>query len=250
MLTEERLAKILQLLKEMETVSLGELLEVIPASESTIRRDLTTLENKGELIRVHGGATLPQHKLQEATFSEKTTKNLDEKKKIAKYAASIVEHGDCIYLDAGSTIIQMVPYLSGKNIVAVTNGPSHVEVLMKHDIKTYLIGGLIKTKTNAVIGHQAIQSLEHYYFDKSFLGMNGFHLTNGYTTPDPEESAVKRKAIQLAEKAFVLADASKYRQTSFSKVTDLQNAKLITTNLNQSDIDQIRQQTNIKVVDV
>lgn len=250
MLTEKRHTKILQILNKMKTVSLSDLLKVIPASESTIRRDLTTLENKGELIRVHGGATLPQHKLQEETFSDKTTQNLDEKKKIAKYAASTVEHRDCIYLDAGSTTIQMVPYLAHKDIVVVTNGPSHVKSLMKYGIKTYLIGGLIKARTNAVIGQQAIQSLEHYYFDKSFLGMNGFHLTNGYTTPDPEEAAVKRRAIQLAEKAFVLADASKYKQTSFSKVTDLQSAKLITTNLNQMDINKIRQQTNIRVVDV
>ncbi|HLR59121.1 MAG TPA: DeoR family transcriptional regulator [Pseudogracilibacillus sp.] len=178
------------------------------------------------------------------------TKNLDEKKAIAKYAASLVQHGDCLYLDAGSTTIQMVHYLAHKDVVVVTNSPSHVEVLMKYDIKTYLIGGLIKTKTNAVIGQQAIQSLDHYYFDKTYLGMNGFHPSNGYTTPDPEEAAVKRRAIQLARETFILVDSSKYKQTSFSKVTDLQNAKLITTNLNQNDIDQISQQTNIKVVDV
>lgn len=233
----------------METVTLKDISNVVPASESTIRRDLTELENQGKLIRLHGGATLSEPKLQELTFTEKSFKNMKEKTTIAKYAASLVHEEDCIYLDAGSTVIQMVPFLTKKDIVVVTNGPTHVDALMQYGITTYLIGGLIKTKTSAVVGQQAIESLGHYRFDKCFLGVNGFHTLHGYTTPDPEEAAVKRTASKLARETYVLADASKYNQTSFAKVTDLREARLITQNLDQTDAEKLRQHTIVKVAE-
>src|SRR5690625_1604113 len=117
MLTTERHAIIIQLLKEKQTITLQDIIDATPASESTIRRDLTDLEKQGKLVRIHGGATISERKLQELTFSEKSTKNLQEKVSLAKYAASIIQKEDCIYLDAGSTVIQMIPYLAGKDVV-------------------------------------------------------------------------------------------------------------------------------------
>src|SRR5699024_9624872 len=154
----------------------------------------TDLEKQGKLVRIHGGATISERKLQELTFSEKSTKNLQGKVNLAKYAASLVQKEDCIYLDAGSTVIQMIPYLEGQDIVVVTNGITHVEALIKHGITTYLIGGLMKAKTSALVGQQAIESLNNYRFDKCFLGVNGFHPTHEYTTPDPEEAAVNLRS--------------------------------------------------------
>lgn len=250
MLTEERQMVILQLLKKKQTITLKDILEATSASESTIRRDLTELEKQGELVRIHGGATITERKLQESTFFEKSTKNLQEKINIAKTTASLVHNGDCIYLDAGSTIIQMIPFLAGRDIVVVTNGLTHVDTLAEHGITTYLIGGFIKAKTSAVIGHQAAEALDNFRFDKCFLGVNGFHPVHGYTTPDPEEAAIKRTASSLAWETFVLADSFKYNQSRFAKVTDLQNASLITSNLKQTDLNTLRQKTTVKVAEI
>src|SRR5699024_812124 len=120
---------------------------------------------------------------------------------------------------------------------------------MQYGITTYLIGGLIKTKTSAVVGQQAIESLGHYRVDKCFLGVNGFHTLHGYTTPDPEEAAVKRTASKLARETYVLADASKYNQTSYAKLTDLTEARLITQNLDHTDAEKLRQHTIVKVAE-
>lgn len=250
MLTTERHTIITQLIKEKQTITLQDIIDVVPASESTIRRDLTDLEKQGKLVRIHGGATISERKLQELTFSEKSAKNLQEKVSLAKYAASLVQKEDCVYLDAGSTVIQMIPYLAEKDVVVVTNGLTHVDALVEHGITAYLIGGLIKIKTSAVIGQQAIESLNNYRFDKCFLGVNGFHPIHGYTTPDPEEAAVKRTANTLAQETYVLADASKYNQISFAKVTDLKNAQLITQHIQQDDLNILRKNTTVKVVDL
>ncbi len=246
MLTKERQNIMMRLLTEMQTITLKDISDVVPASESTIRRDLTELESQGLLVRLHGGATIADRNLQEFTFVEKSAQNITEKTAIAKYAAALVQKEDCIFLDAGSTVIQMVPYLIEKDVVVVTNGPTHVEVLMRHGITTYLIGGRMKPKTSAIVGLQAITSLNNYRFDKCFLGMNGFHLTHGYTTPDPEEAGVKRTACGLAREAYVLADASKYNHVSFAKVMDLGDAKLITQNVSQATVEKLSQYTIVK----
>src|SRR5699024_1449315 len=123
-----------------------------------------------------------------------SVKNLHKKMNIAKYAASFVKEGDCIYLDAGSTVIQMIPFLKHKEVVVVTNGLTHVDILNLHGITSYLLGGRIKTRTSALTGPQAIQSINNYRFDKCFLGTNGFHSTYGYTTPDPDEANIKQVA--------------------------------------------------------
>ena len=185
---------------------------------------------------------------QEATITEKSTSHLQEKKAIAKYAAGLIEEGDCIYLDAGTTTLEMIPYLKDRAITVVTNGIQQAAALKDCDIITYLIGGRIKKSTNALIGSQAIQNLTYYRFDKCFLGMNGIHPEWGYSTPDPEEAVLKRSAIDLGKESFVLADNSKFGETSFSKVAELSQASIITSGIDSDKEAKYRMNTIIKVV--
>ena len=248
LLTNERKQVILNLLAERRTVKIQTFMEATNTSESTIRRDLTELENEGKLMRIHGGAMLSEHKLYELNITDKSSKNLQEKIDIAKYAASLVEEGDCIFLDAGTTTFQMIPFLKSKKVAVVTNGLTHVESLIEHEIKTYLTGGSIKETTRALIGPQTIQSLQNYRFDKCFLGVNGFDCDFGYTTPDPEEAAVKRQAIALSKSSFVVADHTKYKQVSFSNIESLEKASLLTSFLTVKDAELLKENTTVKVV--
>jgi DeoR family transcriptional regulator, fructose operon transcriptional repressor len=248
LLTTERQEVILNLLAEKKTIKIQDVIDITNASESTIRRDLTELENQHKLTRIHGGATVNERKRHEHSIVDKSTRNLQEKIGIAKYAASLIEDEDCIYLDAGTTIFQMIPFLSNKEVVVVTNGLTHVDTLVKHGITTYLTGGYVKGKTSALVGPQTIQSLENYRFDKCFLGANGFHEEFGYTTPDPDEAAVKKLASDLAEKTFVLADHSKYEKVSFAKVDDIKNATLLTGKLEKVSLEKLKEKTTVKVV--
>lgn len=248
MLTPERHHLILQRLKEQGVVKLQELVDLTNTSESTIRRDLVQLEDEKKLKRVHGGAARLQGKLQEPSMIEKSTKNLHQKGQIAKYACTLIEEGDCIYLDAGSTVMQMIDYLPSIDIVVVTNGIMHVDQLLDKGIPTYIIGGLAKQKTKAIIGKGALESLEQYRFDKCFMGVNGIHTQFGFTTPDPEEAMIKEKAISLSREAYILSDNTKFSEVSFAKITDLHRAVIITDALDDITMQKYSSKTNIKVV--
>lgn len=247
MLTPERHQLILTILKEKHTVKINELVELTNSSESTIRRDLTQLEEEKHLKRIHGGAQRLQGKLQEMSMTEKSTKNLQTKQSIAQFAASLVEEGDCIYLDAGSTIVEMIPFLPN-GIVVVTNGLMHVGPLMEKEIDLFLVGGHTKKKTGAVIGRGALLSLDQYRFDKCFLGVNGIHSQYGFTTPDQEEAMVKQKAVELSRESFVLADDSKFSEIAFAKIADLHKATIITNELDPDTKEIYQSKTTIKVV--
>lgn len=248
LLTPERHELILQLLKQHSVVKIQDLIDVLNTSESTIRRDLTQLEQEGFLKRVHGGAARLQGKITEQSMSEKAFKNLQEKKMIAAYAAKLVEDGDSIYLDAGSTIKEMIPFLKNRDIVVVTNGLTHMTSLLEARIQTYITGGYVKEKTNALVGRGALLSLDNYRFDKCFMGVNGIHPEYGYTTADQEEAMVKSKAISLSREAFFVADDSKFSEVYFAKIADLHNASIITNYLDEEVNDLYSRKTSIKVV--
>ncbi|SFA91700.1 MULTISPECIES: DeoR/GlpR family DNA-binding transcription regulator [unclassified Bacillus (in: firmicutes)] len=248
MLTPERHRLILQILKEKNIVKIQDLVDLTETSESTIRRDLSQLEEQKHLKRIHGGAARLQGKLQEPSMIEKSAKNLQEKKRIAQYAASLIEEGDCIFFDAGSTIKEMIEFLPVKEIVVVTNGLMHVNDLLEKGIQTYVIGGYAKPKTNALIGRGALASLELYRFDKCFIGVNGIHSQYGFTTPDQEEALVKQKAISQSREVFVLADETKFSEVYFAKIADIHEATIITNELETDTHNQYAGRTSIKVV--
>lgn len=247
MLTKQRHQLILQRLSEQKVVKLKELVDLTDSSESTIRRDLTDLEAEGYLARVHGGATLIATPDEEPTFEEKRDRFVDEKVAIARKAATFIEDGMSIYLDAGTTTQAMVPFLQGKKIVVVTNSLPIANELFDLDIKTFVIGGELKRSTQALVGYNARESMMNYRVDLAFLGMNGIDLEAGYTTPDPEEALVKKTAIELAPTSFVLADASKIGKRTFSRVATLDAAQLITSSSeSMSSIQTITKVVNAK----
>lgn len=225
MLTIERHNTILRLLEIHEIITLQMLVDEMNCSESTIRRDLSTLENEGQLIRIHGGAKKVTDKHRDIALSVKSTKKIKEKEEIAKVAAAQVRNNDCIYLDAGSSTLMMIPYLDQAHITIVTNGLTHVPPLVEKGYEVYMIGGFIKRDTHASIGVQAIESLRQFRFDKAFMGANGVHLIQGITTPDIEEAYIKRKAIEKAEQVYFLVDDSKFDEVTFAKVSDLQEGR-------------------------
>lgn len=250
LLTPERHQLILQMLKEKSIVKLQELIDLTNTSESTIRRDLIQLEEEKQLKRVHGGAARLQGKLQEPTMIEKSFKNLQQKRQIAEFAAGLVEEGDSVYLDAGSTVREMIEFLPSRNIVVVTNGLTHILPLLEKQIPTYVIGGFCKHKTDAVVGRGALESLQKYRFDKSFIGVNGIHPELGFTTPDQEEAMIKEKAIVLSREAFVVSDHTKFSEVSFAKITEIDKATIITNELEEEMKKVYAGKTKIKVVTI
>lgn len=246
MLTEERHKKIMDLLNQESIVKSQELSDILDASESTIRRDLQDLEKAGMLERVHGGAKLKSDLGSEQSMNEKSIKNIQEKQLLAKSAAETVSDGDVIYLDAGTTTLEMIPHLTGKEITAVTNSVHHAAKLIDLNINTIILGGTLKLSTKAIIGTTSMEQLRQFRFNKVFMGMNGVHPEFGLTTPDPEEAALKRLAIQHAEQAFVLVDHSKLNKVSFTKVADVEQVILLVDQCPKDLLKELEKKTIIK----
>ncbi|AUJ31143.1 MAG: DeoR/GlpR family DNA-binding transcription regulator [Liquorilactobacillus nagelii] len=249
MLAEERQQMILTALKDKNILKLQEICELTNCSESSARRDLQLLEQRGALLRVHGGAKVKHSLQQEPDMTGKSLENIQQKKLIAKQAAELIKREDVIYLDAGTSTLAMIQYLNADNhLTVVTNGVVHASVLADRNIRTILIGGELKNTTKAIVGVQTVRELLKYRFDKVFLGMNGIHVKYGFTTPDPDEAAVKTTASQQGNQTFILADDSKFSQVSFVKVADLAAATIITNKLPRSVFNEYNAQTNIQEV--
>ncbi|GEN56841.1 DeoR family transcriptional regulator [Halolactibacillus alkaliphilus] len=235
MLTPKRHALIIEELNKKDSVTIQDLVDLMGVSESTIRRDLSELENQEKLTRVHGGATTLHHTKEEPSYEEKKTRGTTEKKQIAQYASTLVEDHDVIYLDAGTTTYEMIPFLKDRPITVVTNGLMHLDLLQHYRIPTYIIGGKVKDKTGAIIGSVALKQLEHYHFNIAFIGANGIDLAFGYSTPDPEEGDLKERALRLSDARYVLADETKLNHKSAYRFADLKEATLITNHITPAD---------------
>ncbi len=233
MLTEERHKLILEELNKNSVVYVHELVKMLDTSESTIRRDLNYLHSEGKLKKVHGGATLIEKEFntKDDNISIRENLNIENKAIIAKYAASLVMNNDFVYIDSGTTTNLIIDYLTEKNAVYVTNGINQAKKLLSKGFATYIIGGEVKSSTEAIVGVEAINSLKKYNFTKGFFGTNGISDYRGFTTPDIKEALVKKEAIKRTRNAYILADKTKFNEISCITFAEIDKCVIITTEL-------------------
>lgn len=235
MLTEERFSKILSILESMGRVTVQQLMNELDASESTIRRDLTALDANGQLTKVHGGAILKNapYSTRDDNVISRKEKNKEAKIKIAKYAASLIAPGDFVYLDAGTTTELMIDFITSKQAIFVTNAITHAKKLAENGFTVYLLGGEFKAVTEAIVGEEAVTTLDKYNFTKGFWGANGISQQKGFSTPEVKEAMVKRKSMENCAERYVLSDGSKFNQISSVTFAGFDSATIITTDLEQ-----------------
>ena len=222
------------MVKQNLSVKLPELCEMLNASESTVRRDLSALDERGLLKKVHGGAiSLDKGSLNlpEQDVEEKSKMFSEEKTAIAKYAASLIEDGDFCFIDAGTTTEKLIDFLPEKDVSFVTNGFVHAKKLARRGFKTYIPAGEIKKTTEAIVGAECVSSLQNYNFTKCFMGANGISLTAGISTPDRNEALVKETAINRSRIAYVLADHSKFDRIASVTFAQTEGVQIITDKL-------------------
>lgn len=235
MLTEERFAKILSILEHMGSVTVQQLMTELDASESTVRRDLNTLDANGQLVKVHGGAILKNtvYSTIDDEVVYRKEQNREAKDKIARYAAGLITAEDFVYIDAGTTTERMIDYIANRQAVFVTNAIGHAKKLAEHGCKVYILGGEFKAVTEAIVGEEAVFTLDKYNFTKGFWGANGVSLQKGFSTPELKEAMVKRKSMENCRDCYILADESKFSQISSVTFAPFENATVITTELKQ-----------------
>lgn len=230
MLTEERYSMILHTLNKKKSVGLDELCKLLNASESTVRRDLVSLHEKGMLVKVRGGAIAidDNFAIGEPDVEEKAGCYAEEKEAIARYAAGLIDNGDFIYMDAGTTTAKMIDFIPPKSVTFVTNAFINAKKLAQKGFQVIIPAGEIKVSTEAIVGSEAVTSVMRYNFTKCFMGVNGISIHGGCSTPDPREAAVKSAAISRSKEVYILGDHSKFGKITAVQFTEINRGKIIT----------------------
>ena len=208
--------KLKALVKAGRIVRVDDLVRDLGVSAATIRRDLESLEKRGALRRVHGGAVAVESNLDEPLFDDKTQIAASEKLRIARAAAALVKPGSSIFLDGGSTILAMVPLLRElTDLTVVTNSLRVAAELAGGGPTLIVVGGELRRRSQTLVGPLTESLLAALHVDTAFIGTIGLDLRNGLTTTDPREAFTKRLILRQAQQIVLLADSSKAGKTSF-----------------------------------
>lgn len=203
----------------------------LDVSTSTIRRDLKTLENEGIITIYYGGIVKKNQYSSEQKIEKKRLVNIDEKRAIAKYAASLVKPEETIFLDSGSTVAEMINHLDPTVKIVTTS----LDIVMNNrfNMDIYLLGGKVSDVRNSVYGIGTIQQVQDFVFEKAFLGANGISEKHGITTPSTEESLLKKQIIENSSKVYFLLDQSKIGSFSNCKISRVDENYVIMDKPNQ-----------------
>lgn len=206
----ERHIEILNILSKSNSISVNKLSELLFVSAPTIRRDLSKLEEQGKVLRTHGGVMLRQTSESEIPLIFRKDQNLNSKKLIAKKASMHIKNGNVIFLDASSTVAQIVPFLKKYNdIVVVTNSPKTSIELGGENIKNYCTGGLLLSHSIAYVGNAVEEFISNINADIFFFSSRGYTEDGFITDSSIEEATVKKIMMRNAEKSYYLSDSSK-----------------------------------------
>lgn len=212
MFAEERQKKILELLKKNRRVSNTELIKKFGVSGTTIRIDLTELEQKGLLSRTHGGAILKEDPVfGEDSISSRRGKNRERKECIARKARKEIHDGDTILLDSGTTALELAKLLKDvNNLTVITNDLQVALKLQKyHEIHLILLGGRVRTSFECTVGGMGIRTLEELSVDKVFMTTNALSVQKGATTPNLDNAEIKREMMKIGNRKYLLCDSTK-----------------------------------------
>jgi DeoR family ulaG and ulaABCDEF operon transcriptional repressor len=232
---EERENLILQAVGRTGFITYRDLEAALPASPATIRRDLTRLEAAGQLVRVHGGAKLPQReeaaqlRLAGTPFDQSITQNLAAKQAIGRAAAALVAPGEGLMIDGGTTTLQMCPHLAGLDCQVLTNSLHIVNALLPQEGTRILVpSGTLFREQNIILAPSGEDSMPRFHAPRLFMGAAAIG-PQGIMQADVVLVAAERRLIDRAEQVIVLADSSKFGSSSGAIVCALDEVDVLIT---------------------
>ncbi|GCE09451.1 DeoR/GlpR family DNA-binding transcription regulator [Dictyobacter aurantiacus] len=230
-LTTRRLQQIEHILKQRQHIRVTELSEQLGVSEPTIRRDLKKLEAIGRVHREHGGASAPTSTTTEPPILQRVTENIEEKRRIGRLAASLIQDGETIFLGSGTTTLEVAHHLHDKkNLTVITNALNIAHQLAGNENITLIItGGVIRHSELSMIGHIVEQTLRELRADKAIISMRAVSLQDGLTNVDPLETNTDRVIIQCARQVILVADHHKFDKVATGVVAPITSVHTIVT---------------------
>jgi len=231
----ERQHKIVELVQQNNRISVAEICSLFDVSEMTARRDLQELEREGLLRRVHGGAIYNLGRSYEPPLKTRSIKQTQKKQAIGQKAAELIFDGDSIALDVGTTTFEIARALHNKrNLTVLTASlPIANEIVasysLESDIRLILTGGVVRAREWSMVGEFPSQMYTQLHVDKAFVGIGGISLEDGLTEYNLEDASVKWALLKSAHQIIVVADGSKFGQTTFAVVGPLSAVHTIIT---------------------
>lgn len=229
MLAKTRQSTILNLIKENQWVSIKNLSELLDVSISTIQRDLYKLEQNGKIKRERGGAisVALAKKLtveDEIPVSDNENTNAEQKQMICIEAAKVIEDGDIVFVDSGTTTTFLAPYLVNKSVTIVTNSHYFVRKISNYDLDIIMLGGKYYKKYDMNWGSITLNELDNFSFDRCFITANGLNLSSGdFCNVEIDNGYLKEKVMKRSKKSYILLDSSKFNVTTkycFANIDD------------------------------
>ena len=212
---QERLNRIRQLVRQHRRMTFAELEKHIDASPATLRRDLSELEQAGDLIRVHGGILDPAYARSEVSFDERVNRQRAAKVAIAQAAAALVPPGASVLVDAGSTCLEAGKALLGRtDVKIITHSVALLQAALLGEASVICLGGELRKVSGALIGGAALGAMNAIHADVAFIGASGLEADGGCSTTDLSETEMKRALIERAGRKVLLADVSKWGSAS------------------------------------
>lgn len=227
----QRRERIHEYLAIHKIVRMDDLYRLLDASEATVRRDLEWLEREGVLERTHGGAILSQRMTLEPEYMQRANKNPDEKRLIGELAASLIDDGDVVFINSGTTTTQVMRHIrKNAGITVISNNISAALEGGVTGFIHHLIGGEFQPHSNSVAGRFATENLRQVYADKAILGADGISMLHGCTVPSNVEAEVIRQMIERTkEEIIIVADHSKWGVVSNYQICTIDEINKLVT---------------------
>lgn len=245
----ERLDNIMEILQVSKSITLDKLCEQLKVSKNTIRRDIAQLEEQGKIKKFYGGIRL-QTSSEPVPFTERASVNSNEKKLIAEKAASMVEPGDVIFIDSGTTTKYMIPLLAKKEgITVVTASVEVISAATKYNLNLICTGGTLYTPSKSFVGNTVTQALSQFNIHKAFMSSSGVSQMKGVTNANPLECDNKKVVMRGAAEKILLIDHSKFGKSALMIYADLGDFdKLITDELPNDDFRSYCKSKQVEVI--
>jgi DeoR family fructose operon transcriptional repressor len=239
MFVEERKMKILERIEENRKVTVAELCDFFGVSSATIRNDLRDLEASSQIIRTHGGAMVKSKTGLEPDTDQRGVEGLAEKKKIAEAAVGLIEDGDTIILDTGTTTLELARLLRQKRDITVVTNDLAIALLLEdfETVKVVFMGGIVRKRFHCTViyGSSGGGTLSGLAVDTAFMGVNSFSVEKGGSTPDIHHAETKKLMMSIAAKVVLLFDSGKMGRTSFALFAPLESVDAIITDAIKED---------------
>ncbi len=234
MLVQERHQVILDLLSKNRVVKVQELMATFNVSIETVRRDLDYLESQGFLRKVYGGAVISKKLAEEPSYSVREVVHLEEKRQIGIKCAELVENGETLIIDLGTTTLEVAKNLKQKkNLTIITNSINiALELINVKDFRVFVAGGRLRYGDLSCSGFLTSDFLKQFNVDKAIIGVGGITLKDGISDYHVEEAGTRRLMIERSNKVIAVADYSKFGVKAFTKVCDLSNVDILITDWN------------------